>query len=171
MSLTQTFESLGCKVTFQLFCQPGKPHSSQVHLTDPKNAWLFTEVKFGDTLLKDDLVLVIKVFSQHHLQMKSHQQKINPKSSLPMTLTFLKAFSIINVSDVFFEHHMTEGRPLDPFEVRFYQVDNEWTLDLDYNTILNKMRYNEIKSVLDEQLTAMLDLKLQLTLLSSISRA
>jgi hypothetical protein len=87
-----------------------------------------------------------------------------------MTLTFLKAYSIINVSDVFFEHHMTEGRPLDPFEVRFYQIDNEWTLDLDYNTILNKMRYNEIKSVLDEQLTAMLDLKLQLTLLSCISR-
>ena len=89
-------------------------------MTDPKNAWLFTEVKFADTLLKDDLVLVIKVFKQQHMQIKSHQQKINPKSSLPMTLSFLKAFSIINVSDAFFENFMKDGKPLDTFDVRLY---------------------------------------------------
>lgn len=67
MSINEMFESLGLKVTLQLFCMPGKPHSQQVSFTDPKNSWLFTEIKFARTLLKDDLVLVIKVYKQEHM--------------------------------------------------------------------------------------------------------
>ena len=88
-----------------------------------------------------------------------------------MTLSFLKAFSIINVSDAFFENLMRDGKPLETFDVRLFQMDSsKWTLDLDYDVILNEMRYNEFKGVPDEQLTAQLGLKLQLTMLSSINR-
>jgi len=37
-----------------------------------------------------------------------------------MKLSFLKAFSIANLSDAFFDNKMKEGKPLDPMEIKFY---------------------------------------------------
>lgn len=41
---------------------------------------------------------------------------------------------------------------------------------MDYDTILNEMRYNEFKGTVDEDLTRRMNLKMQLTLMSSINR-
>lgn len=37
---------------------------------------------------------------------------------------------------------------------------SKWALDIDYETILSEMRYNEFKGVPDEALTAQLGLRL-----------
>jgi hypothetical protein len=83
--------------------------------------------------------MIIKVFKEREVVLKTSSQKINPKSIKPMQLSWLKAFSIINLSDVFFENRMKDGKSLDPSEIRFFQYDQKWTLDLDYETLLNEM--------------------------------
>jgi hypothetical protein len=37
-----------------------------------------------------------------------------------MKLQFLKAYSIINISDRFFDDKMKDGKPLDPAEIKFF---------------------------------------------------
>lgn len=46
-----------------------------------------------------------------------------------MKLSFLKAYSIINVSDQFFEEKMKDGKSLDPIEIRFFNFDNKYILE------------------------------------------
>lgn len=115
VSLTQKFEPLGLKMTFQLFVQSGKAHSHNTQITSNKDQWLFTEIPFAETLLRDDLVMIIKVFKVYNnISIKKNQQ-VNSKSNEPMQLSFLKAFSIVNISDAFFENRMKDGKPLEPF--------------------------------------------------------
>ena len=87
-----------------------------------------------------------------------------------MQLTWLKAYSIINVSDLFFENRIKDGKSLDPSEIHFFAADPSRALDLDYDQILIEIRYNEFKGTLDQQITNELGLKLQLTLISSIMK-
>ncbi len=86
------------------------------------NSWLFTEIPFAETLLKDDLILMIKVFKNHIFKGAEvkNKQKVNPKSNDSMKLQFLKAYSIINISDRFFDDKMKDGKPLDPAEIKFF---------------------------------------------------
>ena len=107
-------------MTFQLFKLPKFPHSSSATLRDAKETWLFTAIDFAETLLKDDLVMIIKVFKVNAVVIKSNSQKINPKSQQPMQLTLLKAYSLINLSDLFFENRMKDGKPLEPSDIRFF---------------------------------------------------
>jgi len=85
-----------------------------VLLTGVTNSWLFTEILFAESLLRDELVLLIKVFKVYEIGNKNirSKQKINPKSVEPMKLSFLKSFSIVNLSDAFFDNRMKDGKPL-----------------------------------------------------------
>ena len=120
ISVTPKYKDLGYQVTFQLFRLPKFPHSSSATLKDSKETWLFTAIDFAETLLKDDLVMIIKVFKIIEVVIKSNSQKINPKSQQPMQLTLLKAYSIVNLSDLFFENRMKDGKPLEPSDIRFF---------------------------------------------------
>lgn len=66
--------------------------------------------------------MVIKVFKNYNIPTKTNQ-RINPKSNDSMQLNFLKAFSIVNISDAFFENRMKDGKPLEPFEVKLFNFD------------------------------------------------
>lgn len=66
VNLTQKFEPLGLKMTFQLFLQSGRAHSHTTQINSHKDQWLFTEIPFAETLLRDDLVMVIKVFKVYN---------------------------------------------------------------------------------------------------------
>lgn len=95
-------------------------------------------------------------------------QKINVKSPSPMNLNFLKAYSIVNVSDLFLENKMKDGKTLEPFDINFYKYDHKWILDENYDTLLSDMRFNKFDGEIDHQITKELNLKLQITILSSI---
>lgn len=66
-SVSPKYKEKGYQVTFQLFRQPKKPHSSAAVLKDPKETWLFTAIDFAETLLKDDLIMIIKVFKNKEI--------------------------------------------------------------------------------------------------------
>ena len=52
----------------QIFLSPGRPHSDQITLTVTETQWLFTEVKFAENLLREDLVLLLKVYKTHEIK-------------------------------------------------------------------------------------------------------
>ncbi len=86
---------------------------------------MFTEIYFADTLLKEDLVMIIKVYKLLDIPAKETKtkQKINPKTSEPIKLSFLKSYSIQNLSDRFFEEKMKDGKPLGPLAITFFSYD------------------------------------------------
>ena len=88
-----------------------------------------------------------------------------------MKLANLKAYSIVNLSDRFFEDRAKDGKPMDSLvEIKFFNYDQKYLLDSDYSTILTDLRYNNFDGVLNETITKLLNLKLQLTFMSSSNR-
>jgi hypothetical protein len=67
-------------------------------------------------------------------------QRISPKSNDPMKLSFVKAYSLVNVTDLFLEHKMKDGKPLEPLDISFFAIDaskNQWVLEQDYEVLLD----------------------------------
>lgn len=65
--------------------------------------------------------------------MKKSQQKVNPNTNLPMEISLLKAFAVLNISDIFFNQKMKDGKSFDYSQIenpiRFYQFDLKWSLE------------------------------------------
>lgn len=124
----------GYQVVMQIFLSPGRPHSDQITMTVTETQWLFTEVKFAENLLRDDLVLLLKVFKTHEIKNLQSRQLIKQKSSEPMRLSFLTHYSIVNLTDLFMENHMLDGRTLES-AIKFYEYDSKYELDQDFDSI------------------------------------
>ena len=37
-----------------------------------------------------------------------------------MRLGFLKGYSLLNITDIFLDNKMKDGKPLDPYDINFY---------------------------------------------------
>lgn len=108
-------------------------------------------MKFAETLLKDDLIMLVKVYKTHEIKELKSKQQIKPKSAEPMKLSSLSHYSIVNLTDAFLENHMLDGRTLEPAEIKFYEYDSKYNLDQDYDIIQNELRYNTFKGSADDQ--------------------
>lgn len=71
-----------------------------------------------------------------------------------MKISILKAYSIINLSDRFFEKRMADGRvDLADELIKFIQYDQKYNLDNDYDRILQDIREDELTSKYDDEIT------------------
>jgi len=71
-----------------------------------------------------------------------------------MKISILKAYSIINLSDRFFEKRMADGRVDQADElIKFIQYDQKYNLDNDYDRILQDIREDELTSSYDDEIT------------------
>jgi len=100
--------------------------------------------------------MIIKVFKQYDIPPRESKtkQKVNTKTYEPMKISILKAYSIINLSDRFFEKRMADGRvDLADEPIKLIQCDQKYNLDNDYDRILQDIREDELTSKYDEEIT------------------
>lgn len=88
-----------------------------------------------------------------------------------MRISVLKAYRIINISDKFFDEKMKDGFPVEMDDyLRFFNFDGKHALDSDYDRILKECKEGDFNGVIDEELSSLLNLRLQFTMLSNIMR-
>lgn len=71
-----------------------------------------------------------------------------------MKISILKAYRVVNLSDMFFDEKMRDGKPFEPEEIiQFFQYDPKYNVDQDYDRILKDQRENEFTGKIDDEIT------------------
>lgn len=82
---------------------------------------------------------------------------------------FIKAFSIMNLSEIFFNNKMREGNLLEISDVKFYTFNRSFhNIHTDYENIFRNTK--DLNQFLDGELTKKLKLKLEIAFITSIHR-
>ena len=82
---------------------------------------------------------------------------------------FIKAFSVINLSEMFFNNKMREGNLLEISDIKFYTFDRSChNIHSDYENIYRNTK--DLSRFLDGELTKKLKLKLEIAFITSIHR-